>query len=136
MQRYWNRETGFIGSVVLMAAIYAVVFRRIAVPDWMLLFDFSVSLPLLHFLLFRPTLKKWLIRWVQLTGLGILLGSVIIPESSRQIWPFLEMIKSTAMAAMIPLELAVMGGIAYTVWKLMRLDGNIDRALQMAVKSV
>lgn len=134
MQRYWNRETGFIGSVVLMAAIYAMAFRRIALPDWMLLIDFSISLPLLHYLLFRPALKKWLIRWAQLTGLGILLGSVIIPESSRQIWPWLEMLKSAAMAVLIPVELAVMGGIAYAVWKLMRLDGNIDRALQAAVE--
>lgn len=135
MHRYWNRNTWFIGSVLAMAAIYAVAFRRVDVPDWMLLVDFSLSLPLLHYLLFRPTLKQWLVRWVQLTGLGILLGHFIIPESSRVIWPWLEMARSAMVALMIPVELAVMALIGYSVWKLIKLDGDVDRALQDSIES-
>ncbi|GAB2850351.1 hypothetical protein GCM10027277_18160 [Pseudoduganella ginsengisoli] len=113
-----------------MAAIYAAAFNRHHLPDWMLLADFSISLPLLHYLLFRPSLKRWLFRWFQLTSLGIILGHFIIPESSRVIWPMLEKVRTAATGLLIPVELAVMSMIAYSVWKLAKLDGNIDRALQ------
>jgi hypothetical protein len=134
MPRYWNRNTWFIACVILMASIYTAAFPRIDLPDWTLLVDFSLSLPLLHYLLFRPTLKQWLIRWVQLTGLGIVLGHFIIPDSSRHIWPWLEMVRSAMLALMIPMELAVMALIAYSVWKLIKLDGDIDRALQAGIE--
>lgn len=134
MHRYWNRNTWFIGSVILMASIYTAAFRRIDLPDWTLLVDFSLSLPLLHYLLFRPTLKQWLTRWIQLTGLGIVLGHFIIPESSRHIWPWLEMVRSAMLALMIPVELAVIALIAYSVWKLIKLDGDIDHALQAGIE--
>jgi membrane protein YdbS with pleckstrin-like domain len=134
MQRYWNRTTWFIGSVIFMAAVYTAAFRRTVIPDWMLLVDFSVSLPLLHYLLFRPALKQWLVRWAQLTGLGILLGRFIIPESSRVIWPWLELARNALLGLMIPIELGIMGLVAYGVWKLMKLDGDVDHALQVEIE--
>lgn len=134
MRSYGNRNIWFISSVVLMASIYTMAFQRIALPDWMLLVDFSLSLPLLHYFLFRPTLKQSLIRWLQLTGLGILLGHFIIPESSRIIWPWLEMARSVALGLMVPIELTVMAFIGYSVWNLMRLDGDIDSALQKGIE--
>lgn len=135
MRKYWSRDTLFIGSVLLMAATYTVLFRRMDLPDWTLLVDFSLSLPLLHYFLFRPTLKQWLLRWIKLTGLGILLGSFIIPESSRIIWPWLEMIRGALMGLMIPLELALLAFIAYSVWKLMTLGDDIDNALQAGIEN-
>lgn len=135
MRKYWNRDTWFIGSVLLMAATYTVLFRRIDLPDWTLLADFSLSLPLLHYLLFRPTFKQWLVRWMQLTGLGILLGSFIIPESSRVIWPWLEMIRSAIIGVLIPLEVALAAFIAYGIWNLMKLGDDIDNTLQSGIEN-
>lgn len=134
MRKYWNRDTWFIGSVLLMAGTYIVLFRRMDLPDWTLLLDFSLSLPLLHYFLFRPTLKQWLLRWIQLTGLGILLGSFIIPESSRMIWPWLEMFRSAMIGLMIPLELALIAFFAYGIWKLMKLGDDVDNALQAGIE--
>jgi len=135
MQRYLNRDTWFIGSILLLAAGYTVAFRRVDIPDWTLLIDFSLSLPLLHYFLFRPTLKQWLFRWAQLTGLGILLGGFIIPEASRVIWPWLEMARNATLGLMIPVELAAIALLAYGVWKLMQLGGDIDTALQAGIES-
>ncbi len=134
MRMVYSRPTCFTLATLLMAGAYIVAYRRSPVPDWMLLVDFSFSLPLLHYFLFRPTFKQWALRWAQLTGLGILLGSVIIPESSRHIWPWLEMARGAAMVALVPVELAVMAGIAFAVWKLIGLDGDIDQALQGAME--
>ena len=133
MHWYWSRNTWFIGSIIGMAALYTVAFQRIHLPDWMLLVDFSLSLPLLHYLLFRPALKQWLIRWTQLTGLGIILGHFIIPESSRLIWPWLEMVRTAAWALVVPAELAIFALIAFSIWKLIKLDGDIDQALQEGI---
>lgn len=135
MHRYWNRDTWFIGSILLLALTYAVVFRRGDIPDWTLLVDFSLSLPLLHYFLYRPTLKQWLFRWAQLTSLGILLGRFIIPESSRVIWPWLEMARNAVLGLMIPIELALIVLLAYGVWKLMKLGGDIDTALLAGIEN-
>jgi hypothetical protein len=135
MRRYWNRDTWFIGSILIMAAGYTVAFRRVDLPDWTLLVDFSFSLPLLHYFLFRPTLKQWLFRWAQLTCLGILLGRFIIPESSRIIWPWLEMARNAMFGLMVPIELAAIALLGYGVWKLMQLGGDIDTALQAGIEN-
>lgn len=135
MHRYWNRDTWFMGSILLMAAAYTVAFRRFDFPDWTLLIDFSLSLPLLHYWLFRPTFKQWLLRWAQLTGLGILLGQFIIPDSSRVIWPWLEILRNAMVGLMIPIELGVMVFLGYGVWKLMQLGDDIDTALQTGIEN-
>lgn len=135
MHRYWNRDTWFIGSIVLMVAGYAVALRRVDLPDWTLLLDFSLSLPLLHYFLFRPSLKQWLLRWIQLTGLGILLGSFIIPESSRIIWPWLEIARNAMVGLMVPIEFALIALLGYGTWKLMKLGDDIDTALQAGIEN-
>jgi hypothetical protein len=133
MQIHWTRQTWFAASIISMTAAYVAAFRIFPLPDWTLLVDFSLTLPLLHYVLFRPVLKKWLLRWAQLIGLGILLGSLIIPPSSRLIWPWLEMARSTALGLLLPIELAAFAGIAYAIWKLARLDGDIDNAMRSAI---
>lgn len=133
MQRQWTRRTWFAASVISITAAYIAAFRTFPLPDWTLLVDFSLTLPLLYYALFRPALKKWLLRWVQLIGFGILLGSLIIPPSSRLIWPGLEMARNTALGLLLPIELAVFAGIAYAIWKLARLDGDIDNAMRSAI---
>lgn len=133
MQIRWTRQKFFAASFISMIVIYIIAFRNFPLPDWALLVDFSLTLPLLHYALFRPAFKKWLLRCAQIIGFGILLGSLIIPPSSRIIWPWLEMARSAVLALLIPFELAVFACIAYAIWKLARLDGDIDNVMRSAI---
>lgn len=125
-----TRQYWFYSLLCTMAAAYAFAFQWLPIPEWVLLADFSLSLPLLHALLLRPTLKQWLWRWLQLTALGILLGSFIIPDQEKHWWRLLETGRSYYSGVLAIAEIGLALFLAYSIRRLLAITGNIDQAMQ------
>ena len=73
-------------------------------PEWLLLIDGLVVLPILCFWFIKDK-KKAAIKAAAYSCLIILLGSFVIPESSKVVWPYLESLRYLAIAAFIVLEI-------------------------------
>ncbi|MGQ0798759.1 MAG: hypothetical protein ACT4NL_01420 [Pseudomarimonas sp.] len=89
-----------------IVAVNAVVLSRYsawagqAAPEWPVAIDLLVVVPLLYLALFFR--RGWAALWraAALVGLGVLIGSFIIPQESKRLWLLLE-----------PLRYVVLGGV-------------------------
>lgn len=72
-------------------------------PEWLLLIDGLIVLPFLCWL-FIPNKKEAVIKAVAFACLVILLGSFIIPQSAKLIWPYLESLRYLVVIAFIIFE--------------------------------
>jgi hypothetical protein len=73
-------------------------------PEWLLLIDGLIVLPMLCFWCVKDK-KDATIKAIAYSCLIILLGSFIIPESSKVVLPYLESIRYVAIAVFILLEI-------------------------------
>ncbi len=73
-------------------------------PEWLLLLDGLIVLPMVCFWCVKDK-KAATIKALAYSCLIILLGSFIIPESSKVVWPYFESIRYVAIAVFILLEI-------------------------------
>ncbi|KQV90964.1 hypothetical protein ASD15_02600 [Massilia sp. Root351] len=116
-----------------MTASYYIAFRLRVVPEWTLLFDFTVTLPLIYWWLYRPGLKKMLMRWLSLAMLAIFIGRYIIPEQSKAIFHALEDYRYISLALGAIAEIAVGAFLIYKLTGMLRLSRNADEALKQSI---
>jgi len=97
-------------------------------PEWLLLIDGLIVLPILCFLCVKDK-KEAAIKAIAYSCLIILLGSFIIPESSRVAWPYLEALRYIAIAAFILLEVATIFTVFFAIKASLTKEKDPDMAI-------
>lgn len=98
-------------------------------PEWPLLVDLLVTLPLLDYLLCRPAPKAWLLKYAALLSLGILFGSYAIPADGKVLWPALEQGRNVLAILFALGEVAFLAYLAVQIRAMLRRSGEIDAIL-------
>ena len=130
-RKYW-----FALILLAMTASYYIAFQLRAVPEWTLLFDFTVTLPLIHWWLYRPGWKKFVTRWLSLAMLAIFIGRYIIPEQSKAIFHTLEEYRYISLALGAVAEIAVGAFMIYKLSGMLRVSRNADEALKKSITTL
>lgn len=96
----------------LLLAAWALSISPVAVRDPIVLervflFDFLISLPLLYFLFLRKRVSRRvaILRVAALAASGVWLASVLMPEGTGQILPWLAWLRYLALPLLIGVEL-------------------------------
>lgn len=71
------------------------------IPEWPMGFDFLLLLPLLYLWLNRKQGRQAFIGAIALFGLGILLGSWILPDESKNAWSVLEQLRFIVLIGIV-----------------------------------
>jgi hypothetical protein len=130
-RKYW-----FALILLAMTASYYFAFQFRAVPEWTLLFDFTVTLPLIYWWLYRPAAKKMLMRWMSLAMLAIFIGSHIIPEQSKSAFHALEEYRLILLGFGVVAELGIAAFLILKLRSMLRLSRNADESLQNALHTL
>lgn len=121
----------FIAPLLLAVNMYVGLSSRGQVDRLIeagLLFDLAVLIPCLYWLCYRSNGKKTVIRGVALVCLGIWVSTKLVPVSERDLLNYVAPIRYVGLAALIWLELAVIGAIYKTVFK----GGSVSDAVSQA----
>lgn len=102
--------------------------------EWPLLGDVLVAIPLLYYFMFRPALKQFLLAWLTIVAAGLLLGRWLIPAESKQLWRGIDAYWLLLVLAESVLEIYLLVQVVRRVKALLRLSGNVDDALETAVR--
>ena len=100
-----------------------------ATYEWLFFIDALVMLPILCFVCVKNR-KEALLKAVVLCSIAILVGSFIIPQTSKLIWPYLELGRYLVLAAVVLLELSVLLTVYVSIKA--ALNQNIDPDLAIA----
>ena len=104
-------------------------------PEWLLLIDGLVVLPILCFWFVKDK-KEAAIKAVAYSCLIILLGSLVIPESSKLVWPYLESLRYLAVAAFIALEITTILTVFFAIKASLTKDKDPDLAISKPIERV
>jgi hypothetical protein len=99
-----------VASVVIAAnAVIVGIYPRFAggaPPEWPLIFDFLVLLPLLYFVFNRHRGKSAVLGALAMAGLGTFAGSLILPAESKQAWQVIEDFRQVAIVFLLAVQFA------------------------------
>lgn len=101
-------------------------------PEWLLLIDGLIVLPILCFLCVKDK-KEAAIKAAAYSCLIILLGSFILPESSKVAWPYLESLRYFAIAAFILLEIITIFTVFFAIKAYLTKEEDPDVAIPMII---
>lgn len=103
--------------------------------EWLLLIDGFVVLPILCFWFIKDK-KEAVIKTVAYSCLIILLGSFVIPESSKVVWPYLESLRYLAIAVFIVLEITTIFTVFFAIKASLNNEQDPDLAISKPIESV
>lgn len=103
--------------------------------EWLLLIDGLIVLPILCFLCVKDK-KEAAIKTIAYGCLIILLGSFVIPESSKVVWPYLESLRYLAIAAFILLELTTILTVFFAVKASLTQNKDPDKAISQPIEKI
>lgn len=141
MKATFNQQRAAVAFLIFATATYlgnyAIVRWNLAVtnqptPEWPVAVDFLLMLPLAYILIFRPAAKKALLVFVGLASIGILFGSLIIPEDDKWVWKYLEQGRWFFLAMLLTLQILVMAAAAAEIYR-NRHAQNIEAAIEQAL---
>jgi len=104
-------------------------------PEWLLLIDGLIVLPILCFWCVKNK-KEASIKAIAYSCLIILLGSFIIPESSKIAWPYLESLRYFAIAAFIFLEVVTIFTVFFAIRASLTKDKDPDIAISQPIENI
>lgn len=105
----------------------------IQVPEWPVAVDLLVLLPVAYLLIFRPPFRKALVALLALLLLGILVGSVLVPDESKVLWRQLDDIRWIYLVALICSQAALIGLVLVDIAKA-RNSTNLEQAVHDAIE--
>ncbi|MGB3725279.1 MAG: hypothetical protein WA981_05890 [Glaciecola sp.] len=82
--------------------------------EWWLLIDGLIALPILCFV-FIKSKKEALLKALAYSGLMVLLGSLVIPESNKFVWHYLEFGRYIVLAAFVLLEIITISTVVLAI---------------------
>lgn len=103
--------------------------------EWLLLIDGLVVLPILCFW-FVKNKKEAAIKAVAYSCLIVLLGSFVIPESSKVVWPYLESLRYLAIAAFIVLEITTILTVFFAIKASLTKAQDPDLAISKPIERI
>lgn len=127
---------GLVIAVVLgnyLATRWYVAQISPQVPEWPIGFDLLILIPSAYLLIFRPPLKRALIAVIALLSLGILAGSMLIPEDSKFVWHQLAQIRWGYLLLLICAQVATIAVVLVDIARSWRA-GNLEQALHDAIE--
>lgn len=104
-------------------------------PEWLLFIDGLIVLPILCFLCVTDR-KEASIKALAYGCLIILLGSFIIPQSSKVAWPYLESLRYFAIAAFIVVEVATIFTVFFAIKASLNKEKDPDIAISQPIESI
>ncbi|MEO7062924.1 MAG: hypothetical protein ABI082_04015, partial [Dokdonella sp.] len=104
-----------------------------AVPEWPVLFDCLVTVPLLYLLVFQRLRRKAWMGAGMLAVTGIMLGGWIIPEGSRQWLGVLQTGRNLVAAVIAIGEIALAVGLARLTLRMLRNGNDPEQAVAAAL---
>ena len=104
-------------------------------PEWLLLIDGLVVLPVLCFWFVKDK-KEAAIKAAVYGCLIILLGSFIIPQTTKVIWPYLELLRYLAISALIVLEVTTIFTVFSAIKASLIKDTDPDVAILKSVERI
>ena len=103
--------------------------------EWLLLIDGLIVLPILCFWFVKDK-KEAAIKAVAYSCLIIFLGSFVIPESSKVVWPYLESLRYLAIAAFIILEIATISTVFFAIKASLTKEQDPDLAISKPIEKI
>ncbi len=104
-------------------------------PEWLLLIDGLIVLPILCFVCIKDK-KEAAIKALAYSCLIILLGSFIIPESSKVIWPYFESLRYVAIAVFIFLEITTILTVFFAIKASLSNNNDPDIAISQPIEKL
>ena len=104
-------------------------------PEWLLLIDGLIVLPILCFFCVNDK-KEAAIKAVVYSSLIILLGSFVIPENSKVVWPYLESLRYLAIAAFIVLEITTIFTVFFAIKASLTKDIDPDISISQPIEQI
>ena len=104
-------------------------------PEWLLLIDGLIVLPVLCFLCVKDK-KEATIKAVAYACLIVLVGSFVIPESSKVIWPYLESLRYLAIAAFIALEVTTIFTVFFAIKASLIKEKDPDMSISEPIEKI
>jgi hypothetical protein len=100
-----------VATVVVLGNVFAVRMHPSmglgGPPEWPVAIDLLVLLPALYLYLHRPLTRATLIRAAMIASLGVVVGSLLLPASSKSLWTWLESGRYVAIGAVVALQLVI-----------------------------
>ena len=103
--------------------------------EWLLFIDGLIVLPLLCFWCIKDK-KEATIKALAYGCLVILLGSFVIPESSKLIWHYLESGRYLAIAAFIALEIITIFTVFFAIKVSLTKEKDPDMAISQPIENI
>ncbi|MBV34277.1 MAG: hypothetical protein CMP47_02275 [Rickettsiales bacterium] len=106
-----------------------------AKPEWLLLIDGLIVLPVLCFIFIKDK-KEAVLKAVAYSCLIILLGSFIIPESSKLIWNYLETGRYIALALFVVAEITTIITVIFAIKASLSIQQDPDLAISKPIEKI
>lgn len=104
-------------------------------PEWLLLIDGLIVLPILCFLCVKDK-KEATIKAVAYGCLIIFIGSFIVPQGSKVIWPYLESLRYVALATFIILEVTTIVTVFFAIKASLTKDKDPDISISQPIEKI
>ncbi|NKF51308.1 hypothetical protein G3R49_12150 [Shewanella sp. WXL01] len=101
-------------------------------PEWLLLVDVFITVPLICFVCIRDT-KQAALKVLVYCSLLILLGSFIIPETEKRIWPWFESLRYALVAGFVLLELLSIATVVWAIKAAFTREQDLDQAIKDSI---
>lgn len=109
------------------------VSRDMPVPEWPLAVDLFVVVPLAYLVALRPPPRRALLGVAAVLSLGVLFGSLVLPEQDQTLWSAIEPLRWLFVAAVAASQLGLMALVAIDVAK-SPPHANLELALHAALE--
>lgn len=103
--------------------------------EWMLFIDGFIVLPLICLLCIKDK-KEAMLKALAYACLIVLLGSYIIPESSKFVWHYLESGRYLALAAFVTLEVVTIFTVILAIKASLQREQDPDLAISLPIQKV
>ncbi|RXJ72814.1 hypothetical protein CS022_13200 [Veronia nyctiphanis] len=103
--------------------------------EWLFLVDAFITLPIVC-LLCAENKKKAAIQILALCMLAVFIGSMIIPDSSKVVWPYLESLRLLSIPILVLFEVIAVVTVLIAIKAAMSRKQDIDIAIHHAVSKL
>lgn len=132
---------GLLASIVCLGNAWLVrhppavlVWQGIPVPEWPVLFDLLVTVPLLYLFLFRRNGRRAFAGAAMIAVSGIMIAGWIVPIESQHWLGFLRIARNLFAACLVAGEIVLAIGLARMTLRLLREGNDPERAVASALR--
>lgn len=117
----------YVGNYAIVQ--WAPLAGAASVPEWPLAVDFFIMLPVLGFMLLRPSFKRGLLLFIGLFSFGVLIGSFLIPAEDKFLWKHLEQLRWLCLIMVLVAQFSVIALAATEIYR-NRHASNMETAIE------